>query len=342
MALTAALLVAATVQSNGSELRRSSFGEIAGWAADDHRAAFRVFRSGCAKSPARKMPRILGTSASLVNACRAATALEPAPSQEVAKAFFERWFIPHEVKDGFLTAYFEPEISGSTAPDAAHSAPALSWPTGDTASLPERSAIEQGALAGRSKALLYLDPVDLFVTQVQGSARIRLTDGSRVRLAYAGRNGKPYTAIGKVLVDRGVMALEEVTMDRIVAWLRANPGPGRDLIRENKSYVFFKINTALAADAGPIGGAGLSLTAGRSLAVDHKIWPYGLPIWIGADLPNGAVQRLTVAQDTGTAIVGQGRADLFLGTGPEAGSRAGDVRHPMTMVVLLPRERALP
>lgn len=302
-----------------------SFSQLDGWAQDDHAAALAAFKVSCSKP-----------TKAIAAPCQRAKSVGPAN----ARAFFEAEFVPHVIEaDGFLTGYFEPEMSGSLRQTAQHSAPALSLPTGNRSNLPERAAIEQGALAGRSRALLYMDPIDLFVTQVQGSARIRLTDGSVVRLAYAGKNEKPYTAVGKVLVDRGIMRLEDVTMDRIVAWMRANPSASGELIRQNRSYVFFRINDTLGADAGPIGGQGVPLTAGRSLAVDRKRWSYGLPMWVETDVPDlGRLRRLTVAQDTGTAIVGDARADLYLGTGQTAGLQAGRVRHPMRLVVLVPRQ----
>jgi membrane-bound lytic murein transglycosylase A len=322
-----AVLLAGAALAAPAGSRPVSFADIPGWAADDHGAAFAAFRTSC---PVVK-------PAALAAACAAARRVDP--SRAEARLFFERWFEPRRlIEPGFLTAYFEPELSGSLTPDAAHSAPALALPSGDRGDLPDRAAIEAGALRARSKVLLYLDPIDLFVTQVQGSARIRLTDGRALRLAYAGRNGKPYTAIGKVLVDRGIMKLEDVTMDRIVAWLRANPEAAPELMRQNRSYVFFRIDETLDSSSGPIGGAGISLTAGRSLAVDRSVWPYGLPVWIDAEAPGGHIRRLTVAQDTGTAIVGPGRADLFLGTGTQAGTLAGNFRHPMSVTVLMPRE----
>jgi membrane-bound lytic murein transglycosylase A len=322
----ATLLVAvwATTAAADAKSRQTplSFSQLEGWAQDDHAQALAAFRVSCARA------------SNLAGACaRAATVRAGA-----ARSFFEQEFTPQLVEEnGFLTGYFEPELSGSSVQDARHQAPALSMPTGSQSNLPDRTAIEEGALAGRSKALLYMDPIDLFVTQIQGSARIRLTDGRVVRLGYAGRNGKPYTAVGKVLVDRGIMRLEDVTMDRIIAWMRTNPAASRELIRQNKSYVFFRIDETLSQASGPVGGAGVPLTAGRSLAIDRKAWSYGLPVWVESDLSDGQLRRLVVAQDTGTAIVGAARADLFVGTGEQAGLQAGRIRHPMRMIVLVPR-----
>jgi membrane-bound lytic murein transglycosylase A len=186
------------------------------------------------------------------------------------------------------------------------------------------------------------DAVEVFVIQVQGSARIRLADGSIVRVAYAGRNGLPYTSIGRILVERGHIPLAEMSLERLMAWLRANPEAGREVMRQNRSYVFFRRADELDPADGPIGGAGIPLTPGRSLAVDRTLWSYGLPFWLEGELPlahggSEPLRRLMIAQDTGTAIVGPTRGDFFFGSGPEAGTRAGLLRHATRFVVLLPK-----
>jgi len=186
------------------------------------------------------------------------------------------------------------------------------------------------------------DPVDRFVLQVQGSGRIRLPDGTVTRLVYAGRNGHPYTSLGRELSRREAIAPEQMTMDKLVARLKADAAFARELIRLNRSFVFFARNDALPAGSGPIGGAGLPLTPLRSVAVDRSIWPYGMPAWIDAEIPDGTggserLARLVLAQDTGTAIIGPARIDLFVGSGAEAGHRAGLIRHPLDFVVLWPR-----
>jgi membrane-bound lytic murein transglycosylase A len=188
------------------------------------------------------------------------------------------------------------------------------------------------------------EPGEAFILHVQGSGRIRLDDGSVMRGAYAGRNGHPYTSIGKLLVQQGAMDLETMTLARLMGWLRDNPEPARALMRRNRSYIFFRDATELAEAEGPIGGAGIPLTPGRSLAVDRTIWPYGLPIWLDGTMPHALdrtepLRRLMVAQDTGSAIVGPARGDFFAGSGEAAGTRAGLMRHAATFVILEPKAR---
>ena len=184
---------------------------------------------------------------------------------------------------------------------------------------------------------------------VQGSARISLEDGSEVRLTYAGRNGHPYTSIGRLLVERGEVPLADMSLETLKNWVRTAGQqfgrPGRALMQENKSFIFFEELACDEPNAGPIGGEGIPLTELRSMAVDRTIWPYGLPFWIEADLPWRSespepFRRLLVAQDTGSAIVGPARADLFFGTGARAGDLAGGIRHPADFVVLLPEASA--
>ena len=184
---------------------------------------------------------------------------------------------------------------------------------------------------------------------VQGSARVVLDDGSEVRLTYAGRNGSPYTSIGRLLVERGEVPLSEMSLARLKAWVRAagqKPGqPGRSLMQENQSFIFFDMAPVTDPREGPTGGEGLPLTPLQSIAVDRTIWPYGLPFWIEGTLPWRSEQperfgRLMIAQDTGSAILGPARADLYFGTGSEAGNRAGGIRHQADFFVLLPRASA--
>jgi membrane-bound lytic murein transglycosylase A len=219
---------------------------------------------------------------------------------------------------------------------------------GTFAPYPERAAIEAGAIAGHTKPLVWLrDKVEVFLIQVQGSARVRLADGRVIRLVYAGRNGQPYSSIGRILVAEGHVPPEGIGMERLKSWIRTQgqgeQEPGGRLMARNKSYVFFAIDQSLPAEAGPIGGAGLALTPLRSLAIDRAIWPYGLPVWIDADMPwQGAastpMRRLMVAQDTGSAILGPSRADIFFGSGDAAGLKAGEIRHKGAFIVFWPRD----
>lgn len=342
--------------------------ELPGWAADDHAAAFVAFRRSAeiiaATPPAPA--RLTGDAEAWVTVARAALALPDPVTAEVARQFFETWFVAQPAAAGlapFLTGYFEPELEGARHATARfqvplHARPAdlvavteanrpPNWPAdrvfarlSDSGLTPydSRAAIEDGALADRGLELVYLaDPVDAFLAQVQGSCRVRLVvgpgAGATLRLAYDGKTGHPYTSIGRLLIERGLIAAERMTGDVLAAWLRANPAEGRALMRENQSYIFFREQTDLDPTLGAVAAGGVPLTPGRSLAVDAREHAYGAPIWLDADLPLGvegattSVRRLMVAQDTGSAIVGPARGDLFVGCGSAAGRVAGAIRH---------------
>jgi membrane-bound lytic murein transglycosylase A len=356
----------------GSTLRPVAFEALKGWAADDHVAAFASFRRTCESILAGR-PELrpgLPPSDALLAACRDAVA--DGPTDRVsARGWFERRFTPWRVEPAegnpFLTGYYEPEVDGSLtrsdefpAPVLARPSDLVSFPDGAPPPLPaaltaarstggalepypDRAAIEDGALAGRGLELVHLrDGVEVFLTQVQGSARVRLPDGQVRRLVYAGRNGHPYTSIGRVIIQEGHASPEEMHLEGLKAWLRARPAEARRIMRLNRSYIFFSLRSDLDPDDGPIGAASVPLTPFRSLAVDRTVWPYGTPVWIALDLPSPEgtphpFARLLVAQDTGSAIVGAARGDLFFGSGPAAGLRAGMVRHRPDFVVLLPR-----
>jgi membrane-bound lytic murein transglycosylase A len=211
------------------------------------------------------------------------------------------------------------------------------------ASFYDRAAIEDGALAGRHLEICWLkDPIDSFFAQIQGSVRVLLDDGKLMRLNYDAANGQPYYAVGRWLIDRGIVSKEEMSMDRIREWMERNPKQGDELRRRNKSYVFFR-ETHLSRDDEPIGAQGISLTPGRSIAVDRKLHTYGTPFFISAYLPIEGLKpdtwfkRLMIAQDTGGAIVGPARADLYFGAGDEAASVAGRMRHYGKFVMLVPK-----
>lgn len=274
-------------------------------------------------------------------------------------------------RTGFLTGYFEPELDASLERSPAYPVAVLARPAdlvslapgetregldpslraarlvdGRLQAYPDRAAIEDGALGDGARPLLYLrDPVDLLVLQVQGSGRVRLPDGRSMRVLYDGKNGRPYTSIAKLIVGEGHLPLEGLTLSRWTSWLRAHPETARRLIRANASYVFFRLDDLANPQDGPLGGARTALVPGRSLAVDAAFWPYGLPFWLEArssGAPAAATGRLVVAADTGSAILGAARGDLFVGTDEAAGAAAGDLRHAVGFVVLLPRPEADP
>ncbi|MGL5448572.1 MAG: murein transglycosylase A [Rhabdaerophilum sp.] len=353
------------------------FGDIPGWAEDDHRAAFATFLVTCA--PIAKgdsaQREALQPPPSLLTVCHTAMALEASgsPNATASRLFFENHFNAFDIQPnggkGFLTAYYEPEVTASREKSAEFPVAVLARPDdlvtfGQNERRPagidpafaaawrtangfepyiDRAMIWAGALGDRAKPIAWLrDETELFIIQVQGSARLSFTDGTRARLTYAGRNGHPYTSIGRILVENGEISLAEMSLERLMSWLRADPARGRVLMERNRSYVFFALEPMTDPARGPTGGAGVPLTTGRSLAIDRTIWPYGLPIWISVSPltpagPRAPLDRLMIAQDTGSAIIGPARGDFFMGSGPEAGTRAGLVRDATRFIALLPR-----
>jgi membrane-bound lytic murein transglycosylase A len=353
------------------------FDDLAGWLADDHASAFATFRRSAehiiAEPPSSGA---LGISAAdLQDVARRALDLAVQPSSTVARQFFEQNFRPFAVRPhaeaAFLTGYFEPEVCGSLQPTDIYRYPLYCRPPdlvdvtdrnrppgwdasyifarrtdGGLVRYFDRADIDAGILVGRNLELVYLaDPIDAFFIHVQGSASIRLEGGNRMRVAYAAKSGHPYTSIGRRLIERGVATPETMTLAHLRAWLTENRAEGAALMRENRSYIFFHELSAIGLDPdlGAIAAAGVQITPERSLAVDHRQHTYGTPIWVDALLPTRAdgsserVQRLMLAQDTGSAIVGAARGDMFMGLGQAAGERAGRIRHvPDAFVVLKP------
>jgi membrane-bound lytic murein transglycosylase A len=377
MLMTAASASALEAPPNppGAEAVETLFAALAGWEADNHLDAWRVFKTHCAALAARAPALREGAAPpdQLQNVCAAALG-EDINDAVSARRFFERWFTPFEIRPesgaGFLTGYYEPEVEGARERSERFSAPLLARPDdlvtiaqgetlpgvpagfaaarrrpdGGHEAYDDRGAILDGALGSRARPILWLqDDVEVFFMQVQGSGRVRLPDGGVARIAYAGRNGHPYSSIGRIVVQEGLLPLEAAKLDGLKPWLRGNPAEGRRVMRMNRSYVFFRLADELPAESGPIGGAGLPLTPWRSIAVDRSLWAYGLPVWIETDLPVGSgtesFRKLTIAEDTGSAILGPARADLFHGSGAEAGTRAGALRHPMRFVTLWPRAK---
>lgn len=359
-----------------ARLVERSYADLTGWRTDRQALAFAAFRRSCDVLAETAAWQATGFPVdALAPACAAALRLPAAPDDAEARAFFEAHFVPYRVEprggEGFLTGYFEPEVQGSLQPTERFSTPLLALPDDlvplDERAVPahlagltaarrtpdglvpyhDRAAIEDGALGVRARPLVYLDWVDAFFVHVQGSARVRIGPGPKdvVRVAYAGRNGHPYSSLGKLVVAETGIPPEQMTAPALVAWLRANPEAGRRLMRENRSYIFFRRADELDPAAGPLGAGMTQLVPGRSLAVDRTLWPYGLPIWLEAELPEPdsetlrPMRRLFIAQDTGAAIRGPARADIFFGSGAAAGKAAGVVRHaPSAFVVLLPKD----
>ena len=359
-----------------ADLRPLAFADLPGWRDARLAPTFRAFRRAAPRRLADPpKTRALGIDgAALTAAARAALARPADVDETAARAFFEAHFTPLAVEPvgstPFLTGYFEPESNGTRrSDDPRFAVPLLKRPDDlvdvDAANRPEgwdpavafaratpsglvpffdRGEIEDGALAGRGLELVRLaDPVEAFFVHVQGSARIRLVEGGALRVAYAAKAGHPYTSIGRLAIERGLIAAEAMTLDRLRDWLQAHPLEARALMRENRSYVFFAEQSGLDDDLGAIAAAGVQLTPGISLAVDRTLHTFGVPIFLDADLPlgpDGAIEpfrRLMLAEDTGSAIVGPARGDVFVGLGVEAGRRAGRIRHaPRAFVVLAP------
>ena len=328
------------------QLSRAAFPDLPGWHNDAVEESWAPFLASAA-AIVREAPS-LRVAAPADRALRQIA--EDALSTPVADArqFLETNFTPHRIEaSGFVTAYYEPCVEGALTWSDAFTAPILARPLDldSVTPYPDRRTIRSGAIDSQTSPIVWLrDAVEVFLIQVQGSARVTLADGAELRLIYDGRNGRPYTSIGRMLVERGAIAMEDMSLASLKAWLRTNGagfgGPADDIMNANESYVFFRAEPVVDPSLGPIGGQNLPLTPLRSLAVDRTIWPYGLPFWVDADLSSGPFRRLMVAQDTGSAIVGPARADLFFGSGPEAGARAGLVRHAASLSVLLPNAPA--
>ncbi len=303
------------------------------WPGEAPEAALAPFLRSC--KALRAGPREF--AAPWAEACAAAEAVPPGG----AAAFFERWFAPHPLGEGLVTGYYEPELRGAELPGGGYAEPLFALPPEGPLRLLDRGAIEAGGLEGRGLELVWVDdPVDAFFLQIQGSGRIALPDGRVLRLGYAGRNAHPYRPIGRNLIERGAIAREAMSMQAIRAWLgAAPPGEAAALLRENPAFVFFRPIEGLAPEAGPIGTLGVPLTPGRSLAVDAGIVPLGAPVFLVTRDPvdGRPIRRIVLAQDTGGAIRGMARGDLFWGWGQEAAAKAGLMREPSQLFLLLPR-----
>ncbi len=359
--------------AEAAALQAISFADIDGWAGDDHSAAFAAFRAGAvliaAAPPKTRALRIDGRA---VSQAARESLRAPGLDRIAAREFFEANFIPHAIETaGFVTGYYEPEVDSSLVPTGHFNVPLFRRPS-DLVEIPpderpagwdpgtrfarltadgivpyfDRAAIEQGALAGQGLELAWLeDPVDAFFIHVQGSARLRLSGGGTMRIGFDGKTGHAYTSIGRLAVERGLLTLTEAHKEGLEDWLKSHPAEGRALMRENRSFIFFRVTDA-KDPLGPIGAAGVPLSAGRSLAVDRTLHTFHVPIWVDAaglrdpSASTASFRRLMIAQDTGSAIVGAARGDIFFGSGDAAGSAAGRVRHNAKMIILVPHGSA--
>ena len=246
-------------------------------------------------------------------------------------------------QDALFTGYFEPELDGDLYPSARFQYPIYAMPPAAEEIRPwltRREILDGEVMRDRGLEIAWVDdPVELFFLQIQGSGRIRLPDGSYLRVGYRGANGHDYRSVGVELVRRGVYEAHQVSADVIKNWVRRNPEDGRELLYHNPSYVFFREVSRVPADKGPLGAMNRSITTLRSVAVDPAYVPLGAPVWLEKD-GKKPMRRLMVAQDTGSAIKGTQRADVFFGTGDKAGRAAGRLRDPGRMMVLMPIQRA--
>ncbi|HEY0418943.1 MAG TPA: MltA domain-containing protein [Acetobacteraceae bacterium] len=285
-----------------------------------------------------------GTPEQWSSACAAARAVPPG-DDAAARAFFEANLQPYLVSNdgsavGLFTGYYEPEVAGSRVRTPVFKEPLYRKPPNPGIRGLTRTEIDRGALANKHLELLWLaDPIDSFFLHVQGSGRVRLPDGSTVRVSYDGKNGQPYTPIGRILADRGEMPLDQVTMQSIRAWLAAHPDQARSVMEQNASYVYFKEVPDVGAQTGSPSALGAPLVPMRSIAVDKSFIPLGAPVYLDTRDPvdNAPLQRLTLAHDLGGAIRGPVRADLFFGWGAGAEERAGRMRQQGAVFVLLPK-----
>ena len=360
----------------GARLKAADFGEFEGWANDAQGLALAAFLRSCERLRQRPdgdavgALELAGTVADWQPLCREADSV-PAKNDAAARDFFTTRFVPFWVvsangEQGLFTGYFEPLLRGARQRAGRYQVPLYARPPdlvsvdlgefrdefrgqriagrvvdGKLRPYPTRADIDDGALSEQSLEIVWTDdPVDAFLLHVQGSGRVELTDGSVLRLGYAASNGRPYVSIGRKLVGRGVFTLSEVDWPAIRGWLDDNASKAQDLLHANPSYVFF---TTLDGE-GPRGAQGVALTPGRSLATDPRFVPLGVPVWLDVwapapdpDRADVRLNRLMVAQDTGGAIKGAVRGDVFWGHGEDAEAVAGRMKHRGRYAVLLPK-----
>jgi membrane-bound lytic murein transglycosylase A len=354
-------------------LKAIPFAQIEGWSVDDHGAALAAFRRSCeeileSSHGFERDVRFGGLRADWLKICKDAL------HTKSARQFFESEFIALKVADpvrpeGLFTGYYEPEAVGSRTPGNGYDVPIYRKPgdlvsfdgatekqinlrygrvvQGKPAGYFTRREIEEGALRGRDLEIVWLKSwVDAFFIHVQGSGRIRFADGSTMRLAYGAKTGQPYTGIGGLLVERGILTKDNMSMQALRKWMKDNPQSARELMWENKSFVFFREVKVDDPSLGAPGAQKVSLTPHRSMAVDRSLWMFGTPIWLDTQAPSGPTnelqpfRHLMIAQDTGTAIKGPVRGDVYWGWGDKAALIAGHMKSPGSIIVLLPKKLA--
>jgi len=334
----------------------SGFAALPFWAGHDPRPALSAFVRGCetwaaADDMAMLNPNLpqYGVYGDWRLTCQSATVLESvSPGPMDARQFFESWFAPVSLStptenDGLLTGYYEPEVDVRLSPTAEFSEPILAKPKSKAKVKLPRAQVN----ASTSRVIAYGRPIDVFFLQIQGSGRLKYADGRILRAAYAANNGQPYRSIGGVLIRRGELTREQSSKQSIANWMvRNGRQAARDLMNENPRYIYFT-EQSIRPGEGPQGAMRVPLTAMGAIAVDPRYHPYGTLAWLETTLPTKsgdyrgqATGVLVTAQDTGSAIKGPLRADLFFGSGDDAGDLAGVQKHPVRWTILLPRNIA--
>lgn len=333
-------------------LRPLEYSDIRGWGADNHAEAFAAFKKSCAafaaqpETAANGQGKLLAPVRVWKEVCSKAASV-PDGDNSAARSFFEQQFVPFRALDGsdpqgLYTGYYEPVLKGSLTRKRPYLYPVYGLPPEGTPTF-TRAQIDFNALADKAPVLAYVDdPVQLFFLHVQGSGRVQLDDGRVLRVGYAGTNGLPYVSIGKQMVKKGIFTKDQVSMQSIKQWLYDNPNDMWQAMWENTSYIFFR-----RMEGDPVGTQQVPLTPGRSLAVDAKFIPLGMPVFLdvlqpGTDGVPASIQRkLLIAQDTGSAIKGPLRGDIFFGSGQQAEQVAGRMRSGGQVTLLVPRALAL-
>lgn len=362
-------------QENLSDFYPVSYQTLSGWNQENYSQLLTLFRQNCQRIEQLPPNKYLGGVKGLFGgqaqdwlpSCNAATMVNGADPVQ-AKQFFETWLQPYQYtvsgQIGKVTGYYEPEIEGSTVRYGAYQTPVYGKPdtliaqknadgqiqygvAKDGVLVPyySRAEIDQGALKDKNLEIAWVkDPIDLFFMQIQGSGRIVLPDGRIMRLGYAGKNGQPYTALGQVMIDQGLLNAQSVDMYSVRAWLHNHPDQAVALMEQNKNYVFFRRLENQNPNMGPLGAFGSSLTAGRSVAVDRQWIPLGVPLWLETTMPTVANaqgrspwKHMVFAQDIGGGINGMNRIDLFTGWGSQAAWYAGFMNEQGKVFMLLPR-----
>ena len=357
-------------------LEATRFEKLSGWKGDDQSEVLGAFLGSCEKlqilPPESNLgpESVQGRVSDWLSICADAALIRPGKRTET-RYFFESRFTPYLARNitkssGLFTGYYEPKLRGAWQSSPVYRDPIYARPK-DLVSVdlgkfsPEwkgrhlagrvaddkvvpfatRADIAKGALKGRQLELLWVDnAIDAFFLHIQGSGRVVLPGGSMVRIGYAGRNGRRYTPIGRELVAKGEIPTDKVSLQSIRVWLNANPFAGTSMMERNKSFIFFRV----VKGDGPVGSQGVLLTPGRSLAVDRTFVPLGTPIWLNTTAPGKSdkpLRRLGVAQDTGSAIKGPVRGDLFFGFGAAAEIGAGQMKEKGSYYLLLPKKAAL-